>query len=199
MGNCVAKLCSSDSMCITIHGPFGIFVGKLFATQTNFLFYDAFNNRAVTGTPSADNIAKTLRIPLSGEDFVHLMRGEAPTGVNDLISNGFTLSSDKLIDSNNVLFVRRSELFGAEYIIFSLKENVILQFQKKSSEGKILLNVKYTNFININEITLAQTIDIQSPENGASAQMTLSGIKINRAIPLLRFSLPKGLQTIYLD
>ena len=199
MGNCDAKLCSSDSMCVTIHGPFGIFVGKMFATPSNFVFYDAFNNQAVTGTPSADNIAKTLRIPLSGEDFVHLMRGEAPNETNDNISNEFTISSDRISDTNLVLFVRRSETFGAEYVLFSLKEQVILQFQKKSPEGKILLNVKYSEFKKIDDIALAQKIDIQSPENQATALMTLSGFKVNQVIPTLRFTLPKGLQTIHLE
>ncbi|MBS1537471.1 MAG: DUF4292 domain-containing protein [Bacteroidetes bacterium] len=199
MGNCDAKLCSSDSMCVTIHGPFGIFVGKMFATPSNFIFYDAFNNQAITGTPSANNIAKTLRIPLSGEDFVHLMRGEAPTSSNENISNEFTISSDRISDTNHVLFVRRSETFGAEYVLFSLKEQVILQFQKKSPDGKILLNVKYSDFTTINDIPLAQKIDIQSPENQATALMTLSDFKINQVIPSLRFTIPKGLQTIHLD
>lgn len=200
MGNCDAKLCSSDSMCVTIHGPFGIFVGKMFATPANFVFYDAFNNRVVTGVPSADNIAKTLRIPLAGEDFVHLMRGEAPTSQkNNLDSKEYILSSDKLSDTDHLLFVRRSETFGAEYVLFSLKDKVITQFQKKSPEGKILLNVKYSNFKLFNDILLAQNIDIQSPENDASAVMTLSSFKINQEIPLLRFTLPKVLQTIHLD
>ncbi len=200
MGNCDAKLCSSDSMCVTIHGPFGIFVGKMFATPANFVFYDAFNNRIVTGVPSADNIAKTLRIPLAGEDFVHLMRGESPTSQrNSVDAKEFTLSSDKLSDTDHILFVRRSETFGAEYVLFSLKDKVITQFQKKSPEGKILLNVKYSNFKLFNDILLAQNIDIQSPENDATASMTLSSFKINQDIPVLRFTLPKVLQTIHLD
>ncbi|MBI3259133.1 MAG: DUF4292 domain-containing protein [Ignavibacteriae bacterium] len=200
MGNCDAKICSADSMCVTIHGPFGIFVGKMFATPTDFVFYDAFNNRVVTGVPNANNIAKTLRIPLSGEDFAHLMRGEAPTSFgNDQKMKEFTLSSDRLADANLVLFVRRSETFGAEYVLFSLKDKVITQFQKKSPEGKILLNVKYSNFKIFNDILLAQSIDIQSPENDASAIMTLSSFKINQDIPVLRFTVPKVLQTIHLD
>jgi hypothetical protein len=199
MGNCDAKLCSSDSMCVTIHGPFGIFVGKMFATPTNFVFYDAFNNRAVTGVPNADNIAKTLRIPLAGEDFAHLMRGESPNDNSTQFPKDFTVSSEKTSNPDNVLFERRSEILGAEYVLFSLKDNVILQFQKKSQEGKIQLNVKYSNFKNINDIILAQHIDIQSPENDASAVMELSNFKINQAIPTLRFSLPKGLQIIPLD
>ncbi len=199
MGNCEAKLCSSDSMCVTINGPFGIFVGKMFATPTNFVFYDAFKNRVVTGVPSADNIAKTLRIPLSGEDFVHLMRGEAPTSVIGQFNCEFTESTEKSSDTNIIFFVRRSETFGAEYVLFSMKDKVITQFQKKSPEGKIQLNVKYSNFKNISGILLAQSIDIQSPENEATASMTLSSIKINRDIPSIRFSVPKGLETIHLD
>ncbi|MBK9246677.1 MAG: DUF4292 domain-containing protein [Ignavibacteria bacterium] len=197
-GYCNASVCGLDSMGMKITGPFGIFLGRMYATPTTFMFYNAFENKVLLGVPSAENIAKSMNIPLGATDFAHLIRGES-TGETSTIKDKFTESPDKPANPDHILYVRKASTFGAEYVLFSLKEQAMIQFQKKSSEGKLLLNVKYSNFKDLNGIKFAHEVLIQSPENNSTAEMTLSDMKINQPVTQLQFPAPKGVPVIKLD
>lgn len=197
-GYCNASVCGLDSMGMKITGPFGIFVGRMYATPQKFMFYNAFENKVLLGVPSAENIGKSMNIPLGATDFAHLIRGEA-TGNASQFTGKFTESPEKPSNPDHILYSRRSETLGAEYVVFSLKEQAMVQFQKKSPEGKLLLNVKYSNFKNINGVNFAHEVLIQSPENNATAEMTLSDMKINQPVPQLQFNAPSGVPVIKLD
>jgi len=197
-GFCNASVCGLDSMGMKITGPFGIFVGRMYATPSKFMFYNAFENKVLLGVPSAENIGKSMNIPLGATDFAHLIRGEA-TGNASQFTGKFTESPEKPSNPDHILYSRRSETLGAEYVVFSLKEQAMVQFQKKSPDGKLLLNVKYSNFKNINSVSFAHQVLIQSPENSATADLTLSDMKINQPVSQLQFSAPSGVPVIKLD
>ncbi|HYF02879.1 MAG TPA: DUF4292 domain-containing protein, partial [Patescibacteria group bacterium] len=67
-----------DSLSMTVRGPLGIVIGKLYSNPQYFLFYNALGNEVLEGAPRAESIAKATQMALSYNDIMYLMRGEIP-------------------------------------------------------------------------------------------------------------------------
>ena len=68
-----------DSLKMVMTGPFGINIGALSSTPTQFTFLELFqNNVAYQGTPNRETFAKSMQLGLGYREIVALMRCEVP-------------------------------------------------------------------------------------------------------------------------
>ena len=72
--NAVIEMAKRDSILVTITGPFGISVGRLYANPNEFIMNNNLQNITFTGNPTEKNIMQIANIPLSFNDLMSILR-----------------------------------------------------------------------------------------------------------------------------
>lgn len=186
--NCTMTICRDDSLGMTFRA-FGMPVGKLYARNDYFLFFDAFNNRALEGAPNAANIARAINVPLSYQDFARLLRGEPPGDISQfsLTTGGVDMQSSP----KSVLFQRKTPENGIEYALFSVERQALVQYQRKAADGTIQINARYEDFIEADKIQVAKNVAITVPSQNSTVAFSASDITVNSSEnKRLSFSVP---------
>lgn len=176
-----------DSIGMTIFGPFGILVGQLMATQSNFMFYNAFGNEVIEGEPSSANINSVTGMPISFNDIMTLLRGEVPFG-----TNGY--KKVKTLESGEVLYAYKDQI-QTHFVTTSTNSNTISQYQRKAIDGELLFHIRYNNYKNVNNVSIAMESILQIPKMKTSISFVADEVFINEPFQSkLSFSIPSGVK-----
>lgn len=182
----------ADSVTMSLIGPFGVALGKLYADKNYFQFYNIFESTVIEGVPNEENFRKAVSLNVSFSDFVQIARCVPPGN----------LAEYKLFSTDSVkmeaLYRRQPSDSTAEYVLLSLRDGNILQFQRKSQSGAIIINAFFRDYVDINGFFLAGKIVMDFPEANASLTIESSGHILNGKLPAMRFSVPDGIKRIYM-
>ncbi len=151
------KIASLDSLALSLIGPFGIALGELYADPNEFLFYDAFNDRAVKGKPTPENMKLVIRAPLAYRDFIRLIRNETPKNPGEYI-----LQKTDSKRANRALFKSKGDE-SFELVSFSQEKNAIVKFERVSADGETLLQARYSDFIDFGKARIAKLQEYSFP------------------------------------
>lgn len=182
----------TDSLLMTLYGPFGILVGKLQADPSSFSFFDALNNEIYEGQASRKNFERILNIPLSQREMALLLRGEPlqPLAEFELAE----APTDSLnINSTTVVLIRRRDGI-AERLIFSLTEGAIVEYARKNASSETIMLVRYSNFETVETLRLAQKVTFQFPKAEISVNLQSSSVSANVPGKKYSFVLPRGVK-----
>ncbi len=183
----------SDSISMSLFGPFGIPFGKLYATKSNVVFYNIMTNQVLEGKPSSENMRTAVFLPLSYEDFIRLIRCETPGEPKDFIY-------DKYLNDDEILFKNNSNPEYIEYAVLSNKDKVITQYQRKQIDGTMILHVFYTDYTKNNNIDFAQKQQYKFPEMDVNVTMEIRDLIINGTFEKpFSFNIPANIDRIKLD
>lgn len=69
---------SRDSLRVMLNGPFGIPVGALGATRSEFIFFNAQEGEIVEGAPDSETFGKLVQMELNYDQMSAMFRGELP-------------------------------------------------------------------------------------------------------------------------
>ncbi len=167
----IAKL---DSISMKINGPFGISVGKLYATQHMFDFYNAITDQLIEGVPDADSFRQIIKMPISYNDLIRLMRCETPGNPMDFVF------VKQLSDSTNEnLFKNDKNPDYIEYAVISSTDLTLTQYQRKLRNGKMILHIFYNNYDKVNGINYSMKQLYKFPEINSSLILKINSININ--------------------
>jgi len=125
---------SSDSVLMIMKAFMGIPAAKVYVDPSSFLAYNALENKAFYGEPSKENIAKAVRIGFSYDDMLSLLRNE-PNLLMDYKVN------ESESNSKEILYYRYFKNDYIEFVKYDVTDSYISQYQQKSTENEILLNV----------------------------------------------------------
>ncbi len=183
------ELASTDSVLIKLYGPFGITVGKLYANRNFYIMNNNLENITFTGTPTANNLQKIINLPLDFDDIVYLLRSGLSNDTFKLIK----------IESEGELYFREKNNNGEFVLLNSLGQ--IINFQRKNHDDKLIISVKYSDFIKISNTNFAQKIFINFPAASGSATVEYTDIKISSAKnkTSLIFTKPQSYKLVELD
>lgn len=187
-GKFKSYLAGTDSMSLTLFGPLQIAAGKLYARNDYFLFYDTFNNRAYEGEPNAQNLKSAFNIELSFPDLIHLFRGEIPNNVTKYVY-------DKSMEKGNLFKYIKPE----EYVDFALfdKDNNLMQYQRKLSDGTLIMNVVYSDYITSDGYDLPGRISLSFPVYEATVLYEIDDYEVNEKYNNpFGFSVPSDIKRI---
>jgi len=161
------NIASVDSIQLTINALFGVPVGSFYANKDYFSIFNMINNTIYEGTPSEKNIKQTINIPISFNDLISILKSTTPFSFSDYQEE--TSSSQKLFRYNK----------NSEFVDFALfSENFQLtQYQRKTRDGKIVLDVVFQNYINVDNCNLAQTIIMDFPQSKMKATLGFDKIE----------------------
>jgi hypothetical protein len=193
-GSCKLIILGEDSLSLTLTGPFGILVGKLYANPYYFIYYDIFNNEVLEGKPTAKNLKQAAMLPLSFEDIVHLLKCESPAepGQYEIQKNPEGVEG--------VLFKNFSNTDYVEYLLYSSPKDMITQYQRKLRDGKLILNLLYKDYDNVDGFELAKNLVFNFPEIDGNLTFEANSIEVNKNQNMtLRFQIPEGVKKYVLD
>lgn len=176
-----------DSIGMTIFGPFGILVGQLMATNSNFTFYNAFGNEVIEGDPSSANINSVTGMPISFDDIMTLLRGEVPFG-----SKGY--EKVKTMESGEILYLYKDQQL-THFVTISQNSNNISQYQRKTNDGELLFHIRYGNYKTINNVSISTESTLQIPSMKTSISFVADEVFVNEPFQSkLSFSIPSGVK-----
>ncbi|MFH1051973.1 MAG: DUF4292 domain-containing protein [bacterium] len=193
MASANINMAYSDSISMSLFGPFGIPFGKLYATKSNVVFYNIMTNQVLEGKPSSENMRTAVFLPLSYEDFIRLIRCETPGEPKDFIF-------DKNLNDDEILFKNISNPEYIEYAVLSNKDKIITQYQRKQADGTLLIHVFYTDYLKSNGIDFAQKQLYKFPEMDINVTMEIKDLIINGTFDKpFSFNIPSNIDRIKLD
>jgi hypothetical protein len=168
-------LAKSDSLSLTIFGPFGMTLAKLFAKPDYFLFYNAYNNEAIEGTPSPNNLYKVVYLPFNFYDFLSLTRYE---NICDAANYEIQTSYK---DEKSILFQNKNNNDYIEFYLVSKEDASIKQYQRKHPNGSTILNVFYRNVEENDNFYFPEKIEFNFPSLDVGLIIECNSLKFNES------------------
>jgi hypothetical protein len=183
------KVSGVDSISLSLIGPLGINLGKLFSKPDYFIFYNTFENNVFEGNPNAENLKRVMNIPLSFFDFSRLIRCETPGNPADFKMD----KSDA--DNSRLIFKNTSNSSYIEYAVISSIDYTLIQYQRKLSDGSLILNTYYSDFENHDGVYLPNKVVFDFPDLKGNLKIDFDKIDINsNTNGSYSFEVPKGIR-----
>ncbi|MFA6570989.1 MAG: DUF4292 domain-containing protein [Bacteroidota bacterium] len=185
-------IAGTDSITMTVIGPFGITLGKLYARPDYFVFYNMFNDEVIEGIASAKNLKEAAMIPLSFEQIVHLLRSESPQKPELYVksiqtSEGtFKYENTSNNESNDYVFLNGN--------------NQICRYLNNMKDGKTSMELLYADYENYSGFYLAKSLSFSFPEINGKLTIDVSDFQVNKNInQQFSFKIPDKIKRIKLD
>ena len=189
-GSFILTLQKPDSILINIQGPFGIKVGSVLVTRSEFLFYNSLKNRLITGSTNIENLNRILHVHLSFDDLLNLFAG------GTFLENDFRAPDETYMEDDQVVFVFASSGTSRKYWI----EPTTLYIQKVQfldQSGKLTLEQTFNDFENVNGFAMPYTIRVIQPNTRQEFSLTYSEILVNTETLNFTFTIPSNAERIH--
>ncbi len=188
------KISNEDSLQMNIYAAFGINVAKLYSNQNKFTFYNMFENKGYTGKPSVDNLYKIAKLNLSYSDFIKLIKSEIPGDLSK-----FSLYK-KDVSKNEIIYKNKRGNETAEFVVLSISDNKLTQYQQKNIDGTLVTNVFFKNYKAFDNQEFATKLIFQFPILEGEISFDFDEVKINPNIESpFSFTIPSSAEKIILD
>lgn len=161
-----------DSLMLSVSGPLGINVGKVFITKTRFIFYNQINNQFYTGTK---------------EDFEGRNFMQFPLEINQLRS--VFIAQDRFDVLKKQIFEKRDDQYYLEaanahqnYKIWFDAENLMIRRVEYYDDTKLLYYKEYDSFQLVNGIYFPISINFVRPDEKQGVSIYFNRLVINEAM-----------------
>jgi outer membrane lipoprotein-sorting protein len=181
-----------DSIKVSFYGPFGIDLASALLTPKDFLFYDVINNTVYKGKQKPGVMKEILKVNIQYDDLVDLATGSI--NLTDKLQSvpNATESEDDLL---KLTYADSVEGKINSYLIQS-DALEIRQFIQNSSNGKNLIDSKFSNFRKYDEIPIPGEINFNDIANNQKIKIEYRNIEINNEIGILKIELPSDAKII---
>ncbi|HOQ49012.1 MAG TPA: DUF4292 domain-containing protein [Candidatus Kapabacteria bacterium] len=177
-----------DSLNMTIYGPFGITVGRLYADKKEFVFYNVFENSVIQGNSYAKSFEKALKINLSLPDLISVL-------VNEVMGNAEEYKKYEE-RKESVVYAKRTD-YSIDFIEYSHQKNGILRYQRKDEANEKIFDVLCEDFETTKSGVFAKVINIQIPEHKGQMKISFDKIVVSpNKIEQFRFKVPGSAKII---
>ena len=185
------RIAGNDSLAMTIYGPMGITVAKLYATPSHFIFLNSFNGELYEGTPSEENFSKIANIPLSFADFISILSSRLVNKPSE-----YTLEKSNQ-DSYQFVYIgknyRDEAYIAADY-------STIFGVWRYAKDKSKLFEAKYEKNFQQNGISISKKIGLTFPTMNGSINIEYDKIEANVTFDKpFAFKIPKSVQRTNLD
>lgn len=191
---CKMILVGTDSASMTLYGPMGMLVARLYAKPDYFVFYNTITSEGFEGKPTKENLQKILNVPLNFIEFARLVRNEMTDNPENFLQLSNKLENDKIVYKNT------ANKDYAEFCLFSADLKSLEQYQRKGKDGSMLLNFIYQNFETVLNYSLPRKFIFKFPLMDGSVVFEADNVEINQIIDKpFNISVPKSYRKYTLD
>ncbi len=183
---------ASDSVLMILKAFMGIPAAKVYANPSTFMAYNALENKAFYGEPTKENMVKAMRFGFSYTDMIALLRNEPNFDLDYKINKEGT-------NEKEILYYRYFKDEFIEYIKYNIKDNYITQYQQKSSDNNLLLNVFFEEPKKVGKRNMPHKVTALIQETEGSVKFRFDEIKsIDKFEKGFNFSIPTNVTKIKL-
>lgn len=180
-----------DSIGVNIYGPFGISIGRLFATKDEFIFFNTFENSIYKGKPNAENLKKVTGLDLDYLDLIKILRLSVPAKLDE-----FRLDSS--YSSEGKMLFKRIHTFP-EFILYSGSIGKITQYQRKNSSNENTMTIAYKDFKSFEIGEKPAELLVSLPHANGQIKLNIDEYKIENTKDRLSFSYPSNIKVVNLE
>lgn len=167
-----------DSMLITLTGPLGLRVGKVFISGRRFVFYNQVMNQFLTGSQQDFEGTNFLQFPLELDQLASVIKAEDRFGV--LKKRTYTLK-------DNCFFVETQNGTLHHRIWFEPRYHRIKKIEYYE-DNQLLFVKEYDRFEKVDGIVFPRHIQFTRPEEKQGVSIYFNELKLNRHSDPARFA-----------
>lgn len=182
-----------DTVFVKIEGPFGISIVNALIARDKFLYYNAQENKAITGPSTDINIGAILRIKITFDELINGFTG------------GFSFEStpddSSGADSENQMYIIKSmselgnQKFYVDPAIFTIQ-----RYNCIDKNNSPLVDVYYSNYQEESTagktVNFPSTIKINNPSKNQSVYVDYVEKKLNKKDLSFRMKIPSSAKII---
>jgi len=161
-----------DSMLITVTGPFGMHLGKVYTTRNRFIFYNQIMNQFFKGFVSDFEGHNFLQFPLEITQLKNTF--VARDYFNIIHKESFEVKDNKyFLQARNANYSYKI-WFEADLLLISKIEYL--------RDGKILFFKEYDNYREVNGIYFPHLVNFVRPDEKEGIAIIITELELNKAI-----------------
>ncbi len=185
-----------DTVFVRIEGPFGISIANALITRSDFIYYNAQENKAITGPSTDINIGAILRIKVSFDELISGFTG----GFN--FDNSPEDSSQAA--SENSFYVLQSDKSGGKQKFYVEPGRFTIQkYNYLDEKNTSLVEVNYSNYqeesVAGSYVNFPGTIKIKNPTKKQSVYVDYINKEINKRDLSFKVKIPKSAKVVKWD
>ncbi len=183
-----------DTVKVSFYGPFGIDLAFALITPQNFQFYDAINNIYYKGKVRPGVMKDILKINISFDELIDVATGS----VN--LTDKLRSEPDKFEAVDDLYKLTYLDSVSKKSSIYWVKsdELEIRQYQKNDSNGKNLVDAKYSDFMKVEENPIPKQTSMDDLLNNQKIKIEYRTIEVNKEIGKLKIDIPDDAKIIEL-
>jgi outer membrane lipoprotein-sorting protein len=189
-GSFILSLLKPDSVLINLQGPFGIKIGSVLVTRTEFLFYNSWENKLITGSTSSENLYRILHVRLDFDDLLNLFAG------GTFLADDLHQPDETRVVDNQYVFIYKSSDSKRQYSI-NPRTLAIQKIQFIDNSGKLKLEQTFSNFEDVDGIEIPYSIRITQPEAQQMVSLSYSGMLVNTGQLQFSITIPSNVERIH--
>jgi outer membrane lipoprotein-sorting protein len=168
-----------DSILVNVEGPFGIHVGSVLLTRTDFLFYNSLKNQLVTGAVNAVNLNRIFRINLTFDELLSLFTGGS-------FLEGDDHAPDSIAVENNQFVLTYRDKAGSRRYWIDPTSLLITRIQHLDLRGILFLEERFENFRALGDASLPRYVRLTQQLSRRVVAVSFSSFAINDGgVPLM--------------
>ena len=181
-----------DSIYFTVLGPFGIELAQALVTKDSYIFYDALQNTAYTGSANDDILKNIFKVNLTFSDLL-----DAFIGSVNLTSNLYKQPSNYSVEGEQYVltYVNDESQLTSTYNV-DIRQLGITDYSLKSKDETINLEGKYSKFELIENVAIPFNIEILNKVQNQKVSIRYKNIDANAKGLRIKFELPGDAEII---
>ena len=186
------KMIKPDSIYFSILGPFGIELAQALVTNENYVFYDAIQNVAYSGTVNQDILKDIFKIKLSFSELL-----DAFIGSVNLTSNLYKQPSNYSVQGDQYVltYIDDEKDLTSVYKV-DIRQLGITNYTLTSNDKSIDLEGNYSKFELLENVAIPFEIKIINKAQNQELKIRYKNIDANARGITLKFELPDDAEII---
>jgi outer membrane lipoprotein-sorting protein len=174
-GSFEAELKKPDSLRVELRGPFGIHIGTLLLSNTQFLFYNWRDNTTTSGKPDGSTLKSMFRIALQFDEVFNVFTGEflSIAGKDSLLN--FSVQNDLYV------LRYRTEDGVKEYRVDG-DAFIVTSYRLLDSTGKAKVIAIASRLDHVSDTPMPKLLRIILPNERRSVTIAYGDININNEV-----------------
>ncbi len=161
-----------DSMLVTVTGPFGMHLGKVFVSQKRFIFYNQVMDQFIKGAQEDFEGRNFLQFPLEIGQLKNVFIARDP----------FDVVEKKLFEIRENKYYLEAANGKYDYNIWFDPEHLLISRIEYLNNGKINFVKEYKNWREVNGIKFPYLVNFIRPDEKQGISIITTDLKINRSI-----------------
>lgn len=178
-----------DSVLVKLEGPFGIDVGSALLTRREFLFYNSFANKVITGSTNPANLTRILRVNLEFDDLIALFSGGTFLADDQGEPDTFAVQDEQYV-------LTYQHTHGERRYWVDPTSGQMTRIQHLDAAGRLRFEQGFSNFRTTGGVMVPFRIRMKQLDEGRAIWIAFSSVSVNTNSLPFTFTIPESAERI---